>query len=428
MSKPRHALVLRARSARIIAHALTGRALDPALDEDRARHGRHGLVEELAIGTVRYAPRLLARTAALLDHPFRKSDQDLQALILMGLYQAWFMGTPAPVAVSEAVSAADALGKPWGKSALNAVLRAALAAEAREPYAGYNHPDWFVDRLKAAWPEEAWRAVLTANDERAPLTLRVDTRRITRDEYLGRLAEAGMAAYAHPVADSAVVLAQGALVPGLPGFSEGLVSVQDAAAQWAAPLLAPDPNDTVLDACAAPGGKTGHLAQFAPKAYVTAIDSDPGRVARLTETLARLQCDTRVRVMTQDLIKDPLEGRFQRILLDAPCSATGVIRRHPDIKLHRRATDLPPLRAAQTQLLDRLWQNLAPGGTMVYATCSVLPEENEDQVMNFLARTPDAREDPFRFPVGHERRAGWQILPGEAGMDGFYYARLVRRA
>ena len=425
MAKPRHALVLRARSARIIAQVLAGRALDPALDEDRARHARHGLVEELAIGTVRYAPRLLARTAPLLKHPFRKADLDLQALILMGLYQASFMGTPAPVAVSEAVSAADALGKPWGKGALNAVLRAALAAEAHAPYAGYNHPDWFVDRLKAAWPE-AWRAVLSENDERAPLTLRVDTRRIARTDYLEQLTQAGIGAYAHPVADTAVVLAQGAQVPGLPGFREGLVSVQDAAAQLAAPLLAPAPRDAVLDACAAPGGKTGHLAQSAPEAFVTAVDSDAARMARLAETLARLGCDTRVRTLTHDLAEHPLEGHFQRILLDAPCSATGVIRRHPDIKLHRRAADLPPLRTVQARLLDRLWQNLTPGGTMLYATCSVLPEENEEQVTDFLARTPDAREHGFRFAVGHARRAGWQFLPGDAGMDGFYYARLVR--
>ncbi len=427
MAKPRHALTLRARSARIIARVLTGGALDPALDEDRARHGRHGLVEELAIGTIRYAPRLLARTAPLLRHPFRKADQDLQALILMGLYQAFFMDTPEPVAVSEAVAAADALAKPWGKGALNAVLRAALAAEAVAPYTGYNHPDWFVDRLQAAWPE-TWRAVLAANDERAPLTLRVDTRRIARDDYLERLAQAGIAARAHPVADTAVVLAQGALVPGLPGFREGLVSVQDAAAQLAAPLLAPAPREAVLDACAAPGGKTGHLAQSAPEARVTAVDSDPARMARLAETLTRLGCVARVRTLTHDLAEYPLDDRFARILLDAPCSATGVIRRHPDIKLHRRVSDLPPLRAIQARLLDRLWHNLAPGGTMVYATCSVLPEENEDQVIDFLARTPDAREDAFHFPVGQARRAGWQFLPGEAGMDGFYYARLARRA
>lgn len=427
MGEPRHALTLRARAARIIACVLAGRALDAALDQDRARHGRHGLVEEWAIGTIRYAPRLLARVTPLLKRPFRKADQDLQALILMGLYQALFMATPVPVAVSETVAATDALGKAWGKGVVNAVLRAAQAAEAAHPYAGYNHPDWLVDRLKAAWPED-WRAVLAANDERAPLTLRVDTWRVARADYLERLAAAGIAARAHPLVDTAVVLAQGTAVAELPGFGDGLVSVQDAAAQLAAPLLAPGPGDAVLDACAAPGGKTGHLAQSTPEAHVTAVDADPGRVARLRETLERLGCAARVRVLTQDLAECALEGRFQRVLLDAPCSASGVIRRHPDIKLHRRASDLRPLRDAQARLLDRLWHNVAAGGIMVYATCSVLPEENEDQVTAFLARTADAREEPFAFPAGRRRQAGWQFLPGEAGMDGFYYARLARRA
>ncbi len=409
----------------MVATVLAGRALDAALDEDRAQHGRHGLVEELVIGTVRHTPRLLAAATPLLKRPFRKADQDLQALILIGLYQARFMATPTPVAVSEAVAATEALGKPWAKAVVNAVLRAAAKgdASARDDL---NHPEWLVARLKAAWPD-AWRSILAANDERAPLTLRVDTKRIARTEYLQRLASAGVSAHAHPLVGTAVVLDHGTQVPGLPGFGEGLVSVQDAAAQLAAPLLAAGAGDAVLDACAAPGGKTGHIAQSAPEAHVTAVDNDPARVARLRQTVERLGCGARIRVLTQDLVSDTLADLFQRILIDAPCSATGVIRRHPDIKLHRRASDLPPLRLAQARLLDRLWQNLTPGGTMVYATCSVLPEENEDQILEFLERTPDAREEPWSFGAGRCGRAGWQFLPGEAGMDGFYYARLVRR-
>ncbi len=423
MAEARHALILRARAARAVAAVLGGRALDAVLDEDRAQHGRHGLVEELAIGTVRHAPRLLALATPLLKRPLRKADQDLQALILIGLYQARFMATPAPVAVSEAVAATEALGKPWAKGVVNAVLRAAATKEAAQD--DLNHPAWLVARLKVAWPD-AWRAILAANDERAPLTLRVDTHRIARTEYLHRLALGGIAAHAHPLVDTAVVLGHGTPVLELPGFGEGLVSVQDAAAQLAAPLLAAAPGDAVLDACAAPGGKTGHIAQSAPQARVTAVDCDPARVARLRQTVERLGCEGRVRVLTQDLVSDPLADHFQRILIDAPCSGTGVIRRHPDIKLHRRASDLPPLRLAQAQLLDRLWQNLAPGGTMVYATCSVLPEENEDQIAGFLERTPEAHEEPLNFGAGRRGRAGWQFLPGEAGMDGFYYARLVR--
>ncbi|MHB1671359.1 MAG: 16S rRNA (cytosine(967)-C(5))-methyltransferase RsmB [Acidiferrobacter sp.] len=427
MAEARHALNLRARATRAVAAVLGGRALDAALDEDRVRHGRHPLVEELAIGTIRHTPRLLALAAPLLKRPFRKADQDLQALILVGLYQARFMATPIPVAVSEAVATTEVLGKPWAKGVVNAVLRAAAAKNDASTRDDPNHPEWLVARLKAAWPD-TWRAILAANDERAPLTLRVDTERVTRTEYLQRLALGGVSAHAHPLVETAVILAHGAQVLELPGFKEGLVTVQDAAAQLAAPLLAACAGDAVLDACAAPGGKTGHIAQSAPQAHVTAVDYDPARVARLRQTVERLGCDARVRVLTQDLTTDPLADRFQRILIDAPCSATGVIRRHPDIKLHRRASDLTPLRLAQARLLDRLWQNLAPGGTMVYATCSVLPEENEEQILAFLERTPDAREDPWSFGAGRRARTGWQFLPGESGMDGFYYARLVRRA
>ncbi len=426
MAEARHALNLRARATRAVAAVLGGGSLDAALDADRARHGRHGLVEELAIGTIRHTPRLLALATPLLKRPFRKADQDLQALILVGLYQARFMATPIPVAVSEAVATTEVLGKPWAKGVVNAVLRAAAKDDAGtrdHP----NHPEWLVARLKAAWPD-AWRAILAANDERAPLTLRVDTEQIARTEYLHRLASSGVSAHTHPLVETAVILAHGAQVLELPGFKEGLVTVQDAAAQLAAPLLAACAGDAVLDACAAPGGKTGHIAQSAPQAHVTAVDYDPARVARLRQTVERLGCDARVRVLTQDLTANPLADRFQRILIDAPCSATGVIRRHPDIKLHRRASDLVPLRLAQTQLLDRLWQNLAPGGTMVYATCSVLPEENEEQILAFLERTPDAREEPWSFGAGRRARTGWQFLPGESGMDGFYYARLLRRA
>ncbi len=428
MLKPRHALTLRVRAVGVIASVLAGSALDAALNRDRDREGRHGLVEELAIGTVRHAPGLMSLVEPLLKRPFKNADRDIYALILMGLYQAQHMDSPQAVAVSEAVATTEALGKAWARGVVNAILRSALKTQASAaPFAVRNHPSWLVERLQATWPDR-WLAILEANEKRAPLYLRVDTRRISRDKYLDTLARAGIKAAAHPIAQTAIALQEGARILELPGFGDGLVSVQDAAAQLAAPLLAAEPGDSVLDACAAPGGKTGHLAQSAPEAQLTAADRGAARLAPLRETLARLGLSEKVRVLDIDLVISALETRFQRILLDAPCSATGVIRRHPDIKLHRRADDLGPLRETQTRLLDRLWQNLVPGGTLVYATCSVLPEENEEQIRDFLRRTKDATEASFTFSVGEARLPGWQFLPGDAGMDGFYYARLSKTA
>ena len=425
MANIRHALTLRSRAIAIITTVLGGRALDWALEQDRERYGRHGLVEELAIGTVRQALGLAALISPLLKRPFKKADQDIYALILMGLYQARNMDSPEAVAVSEAVATTEALGKPWARGVVNAVLRAALTTPGEGPFAQSNHPVWLVERLKEAWPDR-WLAILEANDRRAPLSLRVDTKQVSRDQYLEQLAKAGIAATLHPLVPSAIILSGATPIRELPGFQEGLVSVQDAAAQLAALLLAPQAGEAVLDACAAPGGKTGHLAQGAPQAFVTAVDRDPARVAQLHDTLTRLGRVQDVRVLTLDLATTILDGSFQRILLDAPCSATGVIRRHPDIKLHRRAEDLVALRHTQARLLERLWQNLAPGGTMLYATCSVLPEENEHQVGDFLGRTKDAIETEISFAIGEQRRHGWQFLPGEADMDGFYYARFLK--
>jgi len=423
LAEIRYALTLRTRAIAIITRVFTGQTLDVALDADRETHGRHGLVEELAIGTIRQGFGLASLVTPLLKRPFKAADQDIYALILMGFYQARFMDTPVPVAVSEAVATAAALGKPWARGVVNAVLRKALALALPESFSLQNHPAWLVARLKAAWPE-AWPAILAANDRRAPLVLRVDTRRITRENYLETLAQAGYKATAHDLVPSAIVLALASLVQDLPGFREGQVSVQDAAAQCAAGLLAPEPGDTILDACAAPGGKTGHLFQMMPEAAITAVDRDPARVLRLRDTLARLGAAGRVEVLTLDLAQTALTGHFTRILLDAPCSATGVIRRHPDIKLRRREEDMAILCRLQSQLLDRLWQNLAPGGTMLYATCSILPEENDWQIEAFLSRTPDARSIALHFPVGRACRHGFQFLPGESDMDGFYYARL----
>ncbi|MHB8252998.1 MAG: transcription antitermination factor NusB, partial [Acidiferrobacter sp.] len=323
MANIRHALALRARAVHVITTVFAGRALDTALDQDRERHGRHGLVEELAIGTIRQTLGLGAIVSPLLKRPFKKADQDIYALVLMGLYQARNMDSPEAVAVSEAVATTEALGKPWARGVVNAVLRAALAHKAPSAFAPSNHPPWFVARMQKAWPDD-WLSIIEANDRRAPLALRVDTQQISRDDYLKRLAQIGIQAVAHPVVPSAITLSGATPILELPGFREGLVSVQDAAAQCAAWLVAPKTGDTVLDACAAPGGKTGHLAQACPDARITAVDRDPARVVQLCDTLTRLQRISDIQILTLDLTTTEVPGSFRRILLDAPCSATGV--------------------------------------------------------------------------------------------------------
>jgi 16S rRNA (cytosine967-C5)-methyltransferase len=334
-------------------------------------------------------------------------------------------------AVQETVEAAAALKKPWAKNLLNACLRASLREEARaqaaiaaDPSAAFSHPAWLLEQIRRHWPEN-WATILVANNERPPMVLRVNRLRQSRDQYLARLAQAGHAASAHPFSETAVVLASPVAVSELPGFAAGDVSVQDAAAQLAATLLDARAGERVLDACAAPGGKTGQLLEQAALAELVALDREPARVKLIEENLARLKLGAKMVVGDAAHPAGWWDGQaFDRILADVPCSATGVIRRHPDIKVRRRPEDLPRLIATQEQILEGLWPLLKPGGKLVYATCSILPVENENQMTAFLRRHPDATEDVLTTEAGRARAVGRQILPGEAGMDGFYYARL----
>ncbi|MDA8390699.1 MAG: 16S rRNA (cytosine(967)-C(5))-methyltransferase RsmB [Gammaproteobacteria bacterium] len=421
----RQALILRARAAHVVARVLGGGALDEALRIDGERHGRHGLVDEFAIGAVREALGLGHLIDPLLKRPLKSRDADIRALLLIGLYQARHLDTPPEVAVSSAVAATEALHKGWAKGLVNAVLRAAVTDERVLSGTARNHPAWLVERLRQAWPAQ-WPAILAANDTRPPLTVRVAEGH-GRPEILDVLAARGIDAHAHPhVATAIVVTSAGVKVAELPGFAAGFVSVQDAGAQLAAPLLDPQPGEAVLDACAAPGGKTMHLASLCPEARITAVDRDPRRLARLSENIARMRVAGSVTVRPLDLTTAAFAEPFDRILLDAPCSASGVIRRHPDIKLLRRAEDMAALTGLQRTLLDRLWTHLRPGGTLLYATCSILPEENEEQIAAFLARTAHAGELPVALPWAQARSHGRQLLPGENETDGFYYALLTK--
>ncbi len=424
----------RAAAARVLEQVLVhGRYLDSALETLRAESLPEGqLIQELAYGTLRWLHQLAGVAALLLSRPLKPKDQDVYALLLLGLYQLRCMRVATHAAVDETVAAAAALGKPWARGLLNACLREYLRRAAEldarlqtDPALALSHPAWLLEKIRAAYPED-WQRIAAANNERPPLTLRVNTRRRTRAAYLETLRAANLAARADFVLDTDVTLATPVPVGALPGFAQGEVSVQDTGAQWAAVLLDAQPGERVLDACAAPGGKTGHILERTPGlAELVAVDHEPARVALIADNLKRLGLSARL--VTADAAEPGAwwDGRpFDRILLDVPCSATGVIRRHPDIKWRRQPSDLPKLAATQAWLLAALWPLLKPGGKLLYVTCSILPEENETPMRALLARAADAADAPLPAAAGETRTVGRQILPGTQGMDGFYYACL----
>jgi 16S rRNA (cytosine967-C5)-methyltransferase len=430
---------VRAKAAKVVqAVRIQGRSLTDALaDRSSGVEARdEPLLGELSYGTLRLLPRLESLADLLLQRPIKRGDQILRSLLLVGLYQLVATRVPDHAAVSATVAAARQLRRPHAAGLINATLRrfqrdrAALLEQAQdnEP-SRWLMPSWLLRRLRAAWPD-AWEEIVAASNDRAPMFLRLNLLQTTTEAYLQLLEAAHVEA--HPLAGQpgALMLRQPISTSALPGFAEGLVSVQDAGAQWAARLLNPSPGERILDACAAPGGKTGHLLELAEDALdLTAVDVRPDRLEPLRHNLQRLGLHARVHA-GDAAAPDPqwAAAPFQRILLDAPCSATGVIRRHPDIKQLRRDGDIAALATTQAQILDALWKLLAPGGRLLYVTCSVLPDENEKQVAGFLARTPDARELALPHPVGTVRSHGRQLLPRTDGGDGFYFALLKRSA
>lgn len=441
-SKPRsQVLVLNARAvaAKVLAQVFgAGRSLSVALPAQLAEHpvGRDAaLVQELCFGVARFQPRLQVLLDSLMQKPIKSKDSDVLALLLIGLYQLIYMRIPAHAAVAETVAACHQLDKSWASGLANAVLRnyqrQADELQARltgDESAVYAHPRWLLEMVRKAWPEQ-WQVILDANNARPPMTLRVNRLLGSRDDYLACLRDADIPAVPVPTVDSAVMLLEPVDVHILPGFAEGRVSVQDAAAQLAAFLLDHLPGQRVLDACAAPGGKTCHILEQQPAIVeLVALDSDQGRLQRVGENLTRLQLEASLVCADAGDLAAWWDGRpFDRILLDAPCSATGVIRRHPDIKLLRRPEDIATLVAEQRRLLEMLWSVLRPGGRLVYATCSILPRENARQLAAFIAHQPEAVEVRLNVGWGQSCEVGRQILPGEHGMDGFYYAVLERR-
>jgi len=431
-------------AARALAAVLAGKAsLNSSLPQqlDKVAVRDRGLTQELAFGTARWQPRLSALAAKLLQKPFKNADKDVEALLLVGLYQLLYTRIPAHAAIGETVACIDKLKKPSLKGLVNAVLRnaqrdgAALLIELEhDPVVRTAHPRWLQKALKASWPGH-WEAICTANNAHPPLILRVNRRHTSRDAYLTELQHCGIDASACQFSADGILLAQACDVTGLPGFAAGHVSVQDEAAQLAAELLQLAPGQRVLDACCAPGGKTCHLLEVEPQlAHVVAVDLEAKRLQRVRENLDRLGLNAELIAADGRAVDSWWDGQlFQRILLDAPCSATGVIRRHPDIKIARQAEDIAPLATLQGELLDALWPTLEVGGILLFATCSVLPEENSLNIAAFLARTRDARELEIVGQAGQPiagmaQPHGRQLLPQVDGHDGFYYAKLTKVA
>ncbi len=405
-------------------HALESALPKIPREDDRA------FVQALCYGVMRWYWRLDYLLGLLTRK--RVKDIDIRMLAILGLYQLKYMRVKPYAAVTETVSAAGR--KAWAKPLLNGILRtylreqATLEARLEDKESIWEaHPEWLASALQRDWPDR-YAEILRQNNLAPPMVLRVNRRAISRAAYLDQLARAGISAYASPVGDTAVVVENPVPVENLPGFAKGWVSVQDGAAQLAAPLLELEAGLRVLDVCAAPGGKLMHILEACPDLKdVVAVDVSPERVARIYDNLARAGLSAEV--LTADAT-DPnawWDGRaFDRILLDAPCSATGVIRRHPDIKVLRTPDDLVGLQDLQRRILDAVWPLLAPGGILLYVTCSVLRQENEVRIAKFLKTHSDALDVPIEATWGEAVSHGRQILTGDQGMDGFYYARIAK--
>ncbi len=423
-------------NARLLALDLLGDVLDRGANlsegERDAAAGRdrsHAL--HLAYGVLRWYSALDAIAAHLLQKPLRPRDRDIQRLILLGLFQLWKDGTPPHAAIHETAECARQRGKAWAVGLVNAVLRrfqreqAALERTLEAGDARFAHPDWLLAALRADWPRD-WPDIVTANNRQAPLWLRLN-RLHDSEETVAALRADGLAVERHPHAADAVRVEPARNASRLPGFDQGRLSVQDPAAQLAADLLEPAADLRVLDACAAPGGKTGHLLERCPGLRLTALDRSPQRLERVRENLVRLGLEGRAELRMADA-GEPGEWwdgqAFDRILLDAPCTATGVIRRHPEIKWLRSTAQVDAAVKAQRRLLEALWPLLARGGILLYATCSVLRAENERQIEGFARGRGDLAVESIDAGWGRDTGHGRQILPGEREMDGFFYARL----
>ncbi|RKF22193.1 16S rRNA (cytosine(967)-C(5))-methyltransferase RsmB [Alginatibacterium sediminis] len=432
--RPGKTLAVRAAAAQILFQVVDqGQSLSQMLARYQARveMREFALLQELCYGVLRWLPRFEHCIQERMEKPLKGKIRCLHFLLMVGLYQLYFMRIPAHAAVSETVQACHSLGYANLKKLLNGVLR---SIEREYPDLEFEsgpqalidcHPSWIRKRLQATYPD-TWKNIVDANNQRAPMWLRVNSNKSSVADYKKQLTELEIDSYTHPFAIDALRLEKPCGVGSLPEFELGVSSVQDAAAQFAAHILDAQAGDAVLDACAAPGGKTCHIMERQGQLKsMLAIDVDAQRLERVQQNLDRIGLDAKLMAVDAASADAFSDMCFDRILLDAPCSATGVIRRHPDIKWLRRESDIAALVALQAKILDNLWHFLRPGGTLVYATCSILPDENSQQVEAFLARQSDASLEAIEYQ-SDPSSIGWQLLPGVEHSDGFYYAKLVK--
>jgi len=396
----------------------------PQLADTRDR----ALLEAICFAALRQRHRYGQALSQWLQKPLGPRDHPLRALLLAGLAQLDALSLPPHAALSATVEAARVLGRPHQAGLVNALLRRAQREGIAAADAALAWPAWLRDLVVADWPQQA-PAIFAESLRPAPLWLRVNRQRIGREAYLERLQAAGIEAVAPDGLADALRIDTPVAIGELPGFADGLASVQDGSAQQVADAFDLKPGMRVLDACAAPGGKAAHLLEREPSLRLLALDVDERRLERVRQTLQRVGASADTRVADAADVQAWWDAQpFDAVLLDAPCSATGVVRRQPDILLHRRPADIDALMRTQARLLDAVWKTLAPGGQLIYATCSLLRCENSQQIEAFLRRTGDARSDPLDERFGHPVDAGRQRLPGEAGADGFFYASLRKSA
>jgi 16S rRNA (cytosine967-C5)-methyltransferase len=427
---------VRARSVAVLhGVVIDGRSLTASLpaEIDELPVDQRPLLQELCYGVLRYYLPLTAICSRLVSKPLTGKNVDLGLLILLGFYQLIYMRIPDHAAVNETVKVAKELGKPWAKGLINGVLReflrqrdALMALLEGDMETKTSHPRWLIRRLESDWPRD-YLSILQANNQRAAMTLRVNRRKGERNDYIGLLTGRNVDGSLCSLSPSGITLASAHDVYTLPGFQEGVVSVQDEASQLAAQLLELEPDLKVLDACAAPGGKTCHMLEMEPALQLLALDSDRKRLDMVADNLQRLGLHADLLLADANDTAEWWDGTgFDRILLDVPCSSTGVIRRHPDIKLLRKDEDIAKLAARQLRLLTNLWPLLEKGGILLYSTCSLFAEENWHVVSRFLQQTANAIDKPLVVDWGEAVDVGRQLLPEPDGHDGFYYARLQK--
>jgi len=401
------------------------------------------LLHELCYGSLRWFFRLQAVVDSLLQKPLRAKDRIVYYLLLIGLYQLVYLKKPDYAVVQETVGELGKLKRIWAKGLVNALLRRFLREQEQlleqvdqDLAQRFAHPEWLLKHLVNDWQalfdsqEYQLEDVLAGNNQHPPFWLRVNRRQTNLADYQDKLIAEDINHHILSESYDALCLNQAQKVETIPGFGQGMVSVQDAAAQFAAHLLSASSGDRVLDVCAAPGGKTAHILENQTEIkHLLALDISATRLQQVQENLDRIGLTATLKAVDALELEAWWDGElFERVLLDAPCSATGVIRRHPDIKVLRRAEDITALVALQQQILEKIWTVVKPGGILLYATCSILRNENDRQVTRFLKSHPDASEEKIVLPHGRAMSPGWQILPGEGQADGFYYAKITKKA